>query len=295
MVDLQDVPLRPHQRTFVDRFVSACQADERVVAAFLGGSTVKGYADVYSDIDLCLITTDPSFEDFVNQKESFLRSLGELLFLEDFDNPNTAFYIFADDTEGELNLGSEGRLQDIHAGHFRVLLDKKNLLASAVFTEAAPPAAGQIEKLRRHIQGFWHELSHFMTAMGRGQIWWAQGQLEALRSLCVNLARLRHNILDAEAGDEAYFKIENLMPVEQLSALKETFGPMEKAEMLKAGLAIVRFYREIAPPLAQRHGIHYSQELERLMLDRLQKLQAAQSALQPGNSGEGSWQAPPTK
>jgi predicted nucleotidyltransferase len=278
MMDLQDLPLRPHQRTFVDRFVSACQADDRVVAAFLGGSNIKGYADSYSDIDLCVITTDPSFEDFVNQKEAFLRSLGELVFLEDFDNPNIAFYIFADDTEGELNFGSESRLQDIHADRFRILLDKKNLLAGAVFSKAEPASAGQIEKLRRHIQGFWHELSHFITAMGRGQIWWAQGQLEAMRSICVNLARLRHNILDAEAGDEAYFKIENVMPVEKLAPLKETFSPMQKEKMLTAVLAIVGFYLEIAPALAQMHGIHYSHQLERVMLDRLQKLQGASLA-----------------
>ena len=63
------------------------------------------------------------------------------------------------------------------------------------------------------------------------------------------------------------------MPVEQLSPLKETFCPMEKEEMLKAALAIVRFYREIASPLAQKHGVHYSQGLERVMMDRLQKLQ----------------------
>ena len=278
MADLQDLPLRPHQRAFVDRFVKACQADDRVVAAFLGGSNVKGYADPYSDVDLCVITTDPSFEEFVNQREAFLRSLGELVFLEDFDLPSTAFYIFADDTEGELNFGSEGKLQDIHSGPFRILLDKKNLLTDVVFSEAEPPSADQIEKLRRQIQGFWHELSHFITAMGRDQIWWAQGQLEALRAKCVNLARLRHNILDADVGDEAYFKIENVMPVKQLSPLKETFGPMEQEEILKAVLVIVRFYREIAPPLAQRHGIHYSHELERVMLDRLQKLQDASLA-----------------
>jgi predicted nucleotidyltransferase len=277
-MDIQDLPLRPHQRAFVDRFVKACQADDRVVAAFLGGSNVKGYADQYSDVDLCLITTDPSFEEFVKEREAFLRSLGELVFFEDFDNPNTAFYIFADDTEGEMNLGAEGRLQDIHSGPFRILLDKKNLLAGAVFSEAEPPTAGQIEKLRRQIQGFWHELSHFITAMGRDQLWWAQGQLEALRAKCVNLVRLRHNILDADVGDEAYFKIENVMPVEQLSALKETFGPVQKEEILKAVLVIVRFYREIAPPLAQMHGIHYSHELERVMLDRLQKLQDASVA-----------------
>jgi hypothetical protein len=114
--------------------------------------------------------------------------------------------------------------------------------------------------------------------MRRDQIWWAQGQLESLRSICVNLARLQHNLLDADIGDEPYFKIETVMPVERLSALKETFVPMEKEQMLKAALTIVRLYLEIAPPLAQRHGLYYSHELERVMLDRLQKLENASLA-----------------
>jgi hypothetical protein len=29
--------------------------------------------------------------------------------------------------------------------------------------------------------------------MQRGQLWWAQGQLEELRGACVNLAILQHN------------------------------------------------------------------------------------------------------
>jgi hypothetical protein len=201
--------------------------------------------------------------------------LGELVFLEDFDIPSIAFFIYADDTEGELNFARESKLEQIHAGPFHILLDKKNLLEGAEFPEHIPASAGQLEKLRREVQWFWHELSHFITAMRRGQVWWAQGQLEALRSICVNLARLRHNILDEEAGEEAYFKIENVMPVESLAPLKETFVPFEQEELLNAALTIVRFYLEIAPPLAQLHGVSYSHELERVMLDRLQKLRDA--------------------
>jgi predicted nucleotidyltransferase len=273
MIDLQGMQLRPHHQAFVDRFIKACQADERVAAAFLAGSNVKGYADAYSDLDLGVITTEASFQEFYGARESFLRSLGELVFLEDFDLPGVAFYIFADDTEGELYFGNESRPEHILNGPFKVLLDKKNLLEGAAFSEPAPALFEQIEKLRGQIQGFWHEVSHFITAMGRGQLWWAQGQLEALRSICVNLARLRHNILDGEAGAEPYFKVERAMPVDQLSALRETFGPMEKEAIFKAALSIIRFYQEIAPPLAHFHEIHYSEKLERVMLDRLQKLQ----------------------
>lgn len=274
-MDLQGIQLRPNHKAFVSRFVEACRADERVVAAFLGGSYAKGYADAFSDVDVSVITTDQAFEEFFNAREAFLRSFGDLVFLEDFDIPNIAFYIFSDDTEGELYFGSESRLDHIHSGSFQTLVDKKNILTEVMFSEREPASSDQLEKLRQYIYGFWHELSHFITAMSRGQFWWARGQLEALRRICVNLARLRHNFFDADTGEEAYFKKENVMPVEQLAVLKETFCPMEKVAMLKAGLAIVSFYREIVPPLAQLHGIDYPHRLEQVMMDRLQKLQGS--------------------
>jgi predicted nucleotidyltransferase len=274
-MELPGIQLRPNHQAFVDRFVKACQADDRIVAAFLGGSNVKGTADTYSDIDLSVVTTDQAFEEFFKEREPFLRSLGDLLFLEDFDIPNISFYMFADDTEGELYFGRESQLGHIHSGPFHVLVDKKNILYGAVFSEDEPALSEQLEKLRRQIQWFWHELSHFITAMGRGQLWWTQGQLEALRSICVNLARLRNNVLDGDAGEEAYFKIEKVMALDQLVALQATFCPLEKEALLNAGLAIVRFYQEIAPPLAKMHGVHYSHELERVMMNRLQKLQEA--------------------
>jgi len=274
-MDLQGTQLRPNHQAFVDRFVKVCLADDRIVAAFLGGSYAKGYADAYSDVDLCVITTEPAFEEFLNERETFLQSIGDLVFLEDFDIPNIAFYIFADDTEGELNFGSESHPDQIHSGSFKILIDKKNILAGATFPPFEPASSERVEKLRGLIRGFWHELSHFITAMRRDQLWWARGQLEALRSIGVNLARLKNSFLDPDFGEEAYFKIETVMPVEQLAALRETFCPMEKGAMLNAAVAIVHFYREFAPSLAHEHGLKYPQGLERVMMDRLQKLQEA--------------------
>jgi hypothetical protein len=40
-------------------------------------------------------------------------------------------------------------------------------------------------------------------------------------------------------------------------------------------MAIIRFYQEIAPSLAHEHGVKYPQGLERVMINRLQKLQGA--------------------
>ena len=80
-MDSQDLHLPPHYQMVLNRFVAACQSDERVVAAFLGGSYARGTADGYSDLDLGLITTDEAYEDFVAQREAFIRQLGEPVFL----------------------------------------------------------------------------------------------------------------------------------------------------------------------------------------------------------------------
>lgn len=276
-MDSQEIHV-PHQhRVIMDRFVAACQADARVVAAFLGGSHAGGTADAYSDLDLYLITTDEAYEDFFAGREAFARLLGEPVFVEDFDLPNIVFYIFADGTEGELGIGRESQFDHIHSGPYRVLLDKKRILAGAIFPQREPAPARQIETLRRHIYWFWHDLSHFITAMGRGQLWWAHGQLEALRRYCMNLTRLRQNFSDADVGEEVYFKVEQAIPVEQLSSLQASFCPLEPGAMRLAAFAIVRFYKELAPLLARTYGITYPADLERVMVGRLEKLGKARS------------------
>src|SRR5712692_1711009 len=129
-MDAQGIQQPQNHQAVMNRFVAACQADERVVAAFLGGSYARGAVDAYSDLDLYLITTDEGYDDFFAGREAFFQLLGEPLFLE--DNHDYGFdlvlFIFADGTEGELGLGRESRFTHIHGGPYRVLLDKKAIL-----------------------------------------------------------------------------------------------------------------------------------------------------------------------
>jgi hypothetical protein len=121
----------------------------------------------------------------------------------------------------------------------------------------------------RQIYWFWHDLSHLIKALGRGQLWWASGQLEALRLYCVSLARFRQDISDADAGTEGYLKVDQVLPTDQLAPLLATFCPLEPGTMLQAAFVLVHFYKELAPFLAQRYGIAYPAGLERVMLERL--------------------------
>ncbi len=271
-MDAQEIQQPQSHQVVMNRFVAACKADERVVAAFLSGSYARDAADAYSDFDLYLITTDEAYDDFTASREAFIRRLGEPAFLEDYHGGGAdfVFFTFPDGTEVELGLGRESHFTHIHGGPYRVLLDKKGILAGVVFPWPEVAQAEQIETLRGLICWFWHDLSHhFLTTMARGQIWSAYGALEDLRLTCVNLARLRQNF---QAAADGYEKVEQAIPVEQLAPLQATFCPMERGAMLQAALVIVQFYRELAPSLAQAHGITYPADLEQVMCDRLEQL-----------------------
>jgi hypothetical protein len=256
----------------IQRFVEACHADDRVIAAFLSGSHAAGLADEHSDVDLCLIATDGGRDALWANREWFIRQLGEPLLLEDFDGSQTAHFILADGTEGELTFGSERNAAEVHRGPYRALVDKTGVLGRIAFAGHTPDAEEQVEILRRQIQWFWHDLSHFMSAVSRGQLWWAAGQLEALRAYCVTLARLK---ADFAAQSEGYDKLDLAVPASRLSALSDTYVPMEREPMLASVRSILAFYAAIAPGLAEAHGLRYPAELERLMLARFRALEGA--------------------
>jgi predicted nucleotidyltransferase len=274
-MDIHKIQLPDNHQAVMDRFIAACRADERIVAAFLGGSYAKDKADKFSDLDLYFITTDDAYEDFLAEREAFVHLLGEPLFLEDFGAPHGYLIIFSNGTEAEVWFGRESKFTDIHEGPYTVLLDKKDILAGEVFPLHVANQAKQIELLRQQIDWFWHELSHFIKAMARRQLWFAYGQLEVMRQICVNLARLRNNVADAYVGEEPYFKVEQALPIEQLLPLQTTYCSMEYQPMLQAGFVICRFYREVAPSLAKEYNLTYRADLEQMMINELKELDDA--------------------
>ena len=145
----------------------------------------------------------------------------------------------------------------------------RGILENAEVGSPEPDPTTQAEELRRILYWFWHDLSHFTAALGRGHLWWTAGQLEALRRYCVNLARIEQGV---DAQDEPYEKLDQAISTTELSALRSTFPPMEHGPMLQAGLDLLTFYRERAPRVAREHGLTYPSELERLMSGRLEEL-----------------------
>jgi predicted nucleotidyltransferase len=261
------------QQALLQRFTAACEADDRVVAAFLGGSFATGTADAYSDLDIYLVTTDDAYDAFFSERQAFMQRLGQPVFLEDFNDFgfDMLLFTFADGAEGELALGRESNFDHIHGGPYKVLVDKKGLLTGKTFPLFQLTAEDQLKTLRHTIYWFWEAVSHFAAAMGREQLWTAFGSLEEMRRECLRLLRLQH---DFTAEALSYFKIEKALPEEVLLPLKATFGPLETGPMLEAAHTILQVYRKTARPLASKHGIPYPADLDRVLSTRLHNLSA---------------------
>ena len=137
-MDSRPIKLPEHHQEIVDRFITACQSDNRIVAAFLGGSYANGSADKFSDLDLFFITTDQAYQEFTIEREAFIRHLDEPLFLDDFGAGHGYCVIFSNGAEADVWFGRESKFKDIYAGPFKVLVDKTVILAGEDFQQHVP-------------------------------------------------------------------------------------------------------------------------------------------------------------
>jgi hypothetical protein len=179
--------------------------------------------------------------------------------------------IYADGASLEFILAAEGALSI--DGPYRVLLDRTGVVDRALVRQSRPPDLEPArEVVRRLIVWFWHDVEHIVTALGRRQTWWAYGQLDELRRVCLDLARLADG---AEiATGESYWKIDEAIAAGHLERLEDSVAPLQAGPILDATLALVQSYRELAQGLATVHGIAYPAELDRLVSVELEQLAA---------------------
>lgn len=250
-----------HER-ITERFREIASADARIVAALVYGSHADGRADAYSDLDLGIVTTDDGYDDLMATTDALIAALGDPVFVTDFGNPGRLHIILADGADLELIIdrASDLRLE----GPYRVLFDRASVVEhAAAEVRAAPTSADDVA---RRITWFWHDVGHLVTALGRGNTWWAYGQLDELRRMCLNLARIEAGV---PTEDEAYWKLDEALPRERLAALHATVTPPALAAMRGAAEAILALYRDLARPLAAAHGVAYPAELDALLSRRL--------------------------
>jgi len=181
---------------FIQKFEHIAREDPRVLSAFLGGSLADGTEDDFSDIDIYYILEEQSYSDFTSQMRVRLAEMGPLVFLEQHSNFgfDLILFIFQNGVKGELGLGTTKNLKTLHAGPYKVLVDKKGLLDGFVFP-FQPSLEGKDlqEYIEKQLRWYWYWHYVFLSAVARGRLWSALAQLQQMREYAFKLIVLAHN------------------------------------------------------------------------------------------------------
>lgn len=255
------------REALIVRFEAACTDDERIIAAFVGGSVARGTADDHSDLDLCVVTTDDGFDDVFTERASIVGALGRPLFLEVWgDEHPEVFTILADGSVVEMFFVRQRDLSVAEVGAIAPLIDRHGVLA-AVDLPVRPPARGDLVAATREVLAwFWHDADHLTTALARGHAWWAYGQVEALRGHCVNVVRLGAG---RPSEPEPYWKLDADLSTEPLEDVRRTIVPIELPALSRAGRELVAFFGRHGREAAATYDLEYPTEVERLTASRL--------------------------
>lgn len=254
----------------IKSFAATCGQDDRILAAFVGGSFATGLTDAFSDVDLYTIVRADAYDEFLATHREFVERFAEPVFLEHFDGFGFDMFVFILDNgvQGELGIARPDHFLHIHGGPFQILVDKEELLEGVEFPWQRPSEGGQLEVLREELHWFWRDVSLYAVAMARHRLWTAAGYLASMRRRCINLARLH---ADFGAWADGYEKLEDAVQEDVLAPLEGSFSVFDAGAMADAGHILISFYRQMAPELARRHGVAYPLSLEEVVLRELSR------------------------
>jgi hypothetical protein len=259
--------LTQKQQCVIDRFTDVCVRDDRISAAFVGGSIAAATADEHSDLDLYALIRPEAYDQLLSQHRHFVEQWASPVFLEHFDGFgfDMLVFILQDGIQGELGIAKPNRFLHIHGGAYAVLVDKEELLDGVKFPLQRPEREHQLRVLRKQMHWFWRDLSLWNVAMRRRHPWTAAGYVESMRRRCVRLVRLQS---DFASWAEDYEKLEQVVGEDELELIRASFSTLETEAMVEAVRNLVVCYKEVASRLASRYGLEYPSSLQDTLLGK---------------------------
>jgi hypothetical protein len=246
--------LREHWAV-IERFSRTCEQDERVLAAFLGGSLAAGRADEHSDLDLYVVTREEACAEFIERRQEFVAAWGDPTFVgitPDFEHLgfDMLHFVLADGVNGEVAVGHPGNFRRMHGGAHRVLVDKAGVLQGAEFPLVSKSPDEQRTTGGRALSRFWLHVLGLAKALARDQLWVAHWQLSQLRGCLWQLLAVAELTQAAARIHER--------------ALADSLVGFDRDQLFGAAGRLVESYRTLAPVAAARCGLDVPEALARV-------------------------------
>jgi hypothetical protein len=250
----------------VDKFVQLAKSDPRVSSAFLGGSLADGTADDYSDIDLYYLVDEASYSGFHSDIRDWLKEAGQLIFFEEHSNFgfDLILFVYRNGVKGELGLGTKDNMMHLHAGPYKVLVDKKGLLDGVTF-----PFQGVLkgDALRKYVENslrwYWYWYGVFLSATARGRLWSALMHLQLMMEHMFKLLVVAYN------PERFPDRFERRVPIEVRDEIGEEALPQYNIQsMLTSADAMTRIIKRELRTILTLTQAEYPKDLETVVLEK---------------------------
>lgn len=221
------------RQSILGRLLTAMAQDDRIRGVLVVGSGATGFADAYSDIDLCVVVERP--EEVRGVFEAWGRKLRQLLRIffagESVRGENVFLWVLLLDNFLELDISFQC-LDDLEArrGHWTTAFDRSGRIEAILKASWARRKAPDVQTAYDRIVSWaWHYVMRAAMATQRGELWRALWELEQVRSQAIELRGLRTGL------DTKRFRSVDRMAPSFLSAMERTLVvELTRAEILRA-------------------------------------------------------------
>ncbi len=249
------------QHTLIERVRALCVKDQRLGAALMYGSFVRGGADRYSDIEFWLFCEDASYEQL--DPDAWISRVGAVYDIVVGESGANIALFRPSLVRGEFHFAPLSSLDQVRswtalgvtAGNLdrMVVVDRDGRLRAALATlvevPSAPSAGVEVQVMcGRFID--WHVFA--VGVLARGEVARAHMLLGILHSYLARMARLCHGQLGHWATPTRSFEAE--LPPEVQERYRACTSAADRQQLIEAFQNVWMWGSEQLVLLAERHG-----------------------------------------
>jgi hypothetical protein len=259
------------QQAYTRRAVEVLMPDGRVAAAWMKGSLATGAAGFYSDVDMGVVVYDAHLDDFFQQREQFLQSIGPLVGMGEASvGSRVTVALFADPIEFDLTLDplSAETVYGPEVGW--VLFDKTDGRLAAAQEKARQVRVVDHDRALEIVTAFWLRAPRLRRWVAQADLHRAGKELQAARNALVELMLIANEPDRPHTIQKDTFILLSAHQWEELKAayILTDFTPQALARcMMRLAYAVSIWGRAACA----RQGSEYPVELERISATAVSK------------------------
>jgi len=263
--------------TLLARITEWAEGDDNIRALVLTGSAARGLdaTDRFSDRDIeiiardryPLLSSDAWFHDFAPVWVAQALDNGDafdtrLVF---FAGGQKVDFTIADRTRIEVMIRA-GRLDDLYARGFDVLLDKDGLTADLPRPTGASPRRHlpTATDLAETVTEFWFEAAHMPTYLLRGELWVVKHRDWTMKQMLLRMMEWHALATRGRHTDVWHIgtKMEQWVDAQTWDDLQHVFGRFDRADSWRGLVAMMRLFTRLTRETSEQLNLAYPVEPE---------------------------------